>query len=86
MRPFAWAARISTRLKPNVHRPRAGRAETAAANSAKPSAAVSEKRWPESASSATESATIPATSSAIVRPAIRTSAIVSARRSAFLLS
>src|SRR5581483_11242436 len=80
-RPFACAARISSRLKPYVQRPAAGRAAIVAAAAAKPRAATSEIRCPASASRANDPARIPATISPTIRPAISTSAATSRRRS-----
>ena len=57
--PFAWAERISSRRKPYVHRPCAGRVASVAATSAKPSASASEIMCPASASSASDPARMP---------------------------
>src|SRR5437763_1298902 len=58
--PLAWADRISTRRRPNVSAPRAGRAARRSAISERPSAAASVSMWPASDSSASECATTPA--------------------------
>ena len=65
--PLTSAARISVRWKPNVRRPRAGRAASAAANSASPIAPTSDRTCPASANSATEWNTIAPTTAAATR-------------------
>ncbi len=80
--PFAWAERISTRLKPKVMRPPAGRAASRIATSERPIAAASVSMCAASESSASELARIPVTTSAAMKPRIRTRAIVSLPRSA----
>ena len=57
MIPFACAARISARRKPNVIRPAAGRRASRAAQTLIPSAAASISMCAASESSASESAT-----------------------------
>ena len=80
--PFACAARISTRPKPKVQRPPAGRAAMDAATSASASAAASVSMCPASARSASELARIPKTTSATMKASRSASESPSSRRSA----
>ena len=80
--PLAWAARISTRLKPNVIAPLAGREASRSANSEKPIAAASASMCPASESRASEFAITPVATSTAMKATIRPSATVSLPRSA----
>src|SRR4051812_10632794 len=79
--PFTCAASTSSRRKPHVQLPRAGRCAITAAPSAIASAAASVSMWPASASSASECASSPAVTSTAIRSTISPSARPSRRRS-----
>ena len=79
MIPFAWAARISARLKPNVIRPAAGRRARRAAQTLIPSAAASISMWAASERSARESATNASATSATMNATISARATASGR-------
>ena len=81
--PLIWALRTSARPRPNVNAPRAGRAASAAATSARPSAPASVTMCAASESNARDPATMPATTSTTMKPAMSASAVHSQRRSAF---
>jgi hypothetical protein len=80
--PFACAERISTRRKPNVIAPRAGRAASEIATSEKPIAAASVSMWPASESSASEWATTPTPISTAMNARISVRASANRARSA----
>ena len=80
--PFACADRISVRLRPKVRLPAAGRSTRRITTSDSTSAPASVSMCAASESSASESARIPATTSAAMNPAIRPSAIHSRLASA----
>ena len=80
--PLACAERISTRLKPNVIAPLAGRAARPIASSEKPIAAASVSMCPASESSASECAMMPVLTSTAMNATIRPSATASLPRSA----
>ena len=84
--PFAWADRISTRLKPNVMAPLAGREASLSANSEKPIAAASASMCPASERSARECAMTPVATSTAMKATIRQRATVSLVLSASALT
>ena len=75
--PLACAERISTRLKPKVIAPAAGRAASRSASSEKPIAPASVSMCPASESSASEFARMPTATSTAMNARISQSAVFS---------
>jgi hypothetical protein len=79
--PLSWPDSVSTRVKPYVYAPCAGRRAIRAAITATPMAAASVTMWPASVISASECARTPAVTSPAMNSTITTSAASSQRRS-----